>query len=198
MAPLGVKHPPNCNHCRLQTKDAHRLAAYKSGRMARGHLCPKCKARYTWKEQCRWCKTPWLSLSIDEIIAQCERINGCLIFPSWRGRTKYQMITVDGTRDYAHRLVWKSVHGEIPQGLEVCHKCDNPPCLDVEHYFLGTQRDNIQDAARKGRLRFRLLGRKQSPEHVFNKALAMLGHKVSKETRAKLSVAMLGKKRKRA
>ena len=52
-----------------------------------------------------------------------------------------------GTRpSYAvHRLVWKIFHGPIPSGMCVCHHRDSPPCIRVDHMFLGTQADNTAD-----------------------------------------------------
>lgn len=51
----------------------------------------------------------------------------------------------------AHRFAFEDKNGPIPDGLVICHKCDNPPCCNPTHLFAGTYKDNMQDCSRKGR-----------------------------------------------
>jgi hypothetical protein len=83
--------------------------------------------------------------------------NGCWLWTaSCTGKAQHGQFTfsLDGRQShvYAHRVSYELVHGPIPNGLNVCHHCDVPRCVNPAHLFLGTQNDNLNDARRKGRL----------------------------------------------
>ena len=78
-----------------------------------------------------------------------EPNSGCWI---WLGAAnRYGMTRYRGIQFRAHRLSWLTFRGSIPGGLGVLHKCDNSLCVNPDHLFLGTQRDNIHDMIKKGR-----------------------------------------------
>ena len=73
----------------------------------------------------------------------------------WKGarRGEYGALQTEGRMEGAHRVSYEINVGPIPEGMEVCHHCDNPPCVRPDHLFLGTTTDNRRDACRKGRAR---------------------------------------------
>ena len=76
---------------------------------------------------------------------------GCIEWGGAKDQDGYGVIQKDGKRKKTHRAIWEYYHGKIPSGLNICHKCDNPCCVNIDHLFLGTQNDNMQDMIKKGR-----------------------------------------------
>lgn len=83
----------------------------------------------------------------------CPERGPCWI---WRGSTTKDYGMLKGTaynNMLAHRVSWMLHNGPIPDGLDICHYCDNPTCINPHHLFIGTHKDNMMDMASKGRAR---------------------------------------------
>ena len=79
--------------------------------------------------------------------------NGCHVCTSHsHTRWGYSQFYYNGKSSYVHRYIYEQKTGKpIPDGMQVCHHCDNPACINFEHFFLGTQADNTKDMDKKGR-----------------------------------------------
>lgn len=92
--------------------------------------------------------------AIDRLMERVVRVPfaGCWL---WTGALKdngYGDCWLDGRVIGAHRAFFTLLVGEIPAGMQICHRCDVRCCVNPDHLFLGSRLDNMRDAAAKGRL----------------------------------------------
>ena len=88
---------------------------------------------------------------MGRLLQRKVHVGECWWYDGFR-RKGYGMMRVDGKLDSTHRISWRLWKGDIPDGMKVCHHCDQPPCFNPDHLFLGTQKDNVSDAVHKGRM----------------------------------------------
>ena len=135
----------NERHCRECRNEKKRMDTFDKN----AKECPICKIRHqrVAKECCEKCK----------ILNRHEKINDCW---EWTGKIRnngYGEYThiVNGNKKYilAHRGSYEVFKGKIQDGLYVCHSCDNKKCVNPDHLWVGTGKDNMQDCLKKGRLK---------------------------------------------
>lgn len=81
-----------------------------------------------------------------------EPNSGCWLWTGSLSNKGYGLFYLNGKSCRAHRVSWEIFKTPIPAGMLVCHTCDNPPCVNPDHLYVGTPRDNTQDMLRRGRM----------------------------------------------
>jgi hypothetical protein len=99
---------------------------------------------------------PAKKIPIRERLDRFSQLNeetGCIEFTGTTPGPGYGMMKVDGRPKGAHRVAWELANGPVPPGKQILHRCDNPPCVNPNHLFVGTHADNMRDKVSKGRQR---------------------------------------------
>ena len=136
---------PSCGEERAVTQPTH-------SRITTGRATGMCRS-------CTTSSRPRAPLD-ERFWAKVDRASSDACWPwlATHGRFGYGEFKVGGRSGRsvkAHRVAWELTHGPISDGLFVLHRCDNPPCCNPGHLFLGTHADNMRDMAQKGRQRAR-------------------------------------------
>ena len=92
----------------------------------------------------------------DRLLSRIEiQDNGCWIYTGGLNGRGYGNIWHNGRTRSAHVVSYEVHTGPVPEGMQVCHTCDNKPCINPDHLFVGTAQDNIDDMIIKGRNNFK-------------------------------------------
>jgi hypothetical protein len=94
-----------------------------------------------------------LSLAFLETKTTPEPNTGCWIWTGEVTPNGYGRVERGGKKLRANRVAWSIVNGPIPDGLFICHRCDNKLCVNPGHLYAGTHKENTRDAVERGRLR---------------------------------------------
>lgn len=152
------------------------LRCFEMKEMYHGRDCRECRTKYLKVKRhererkiCPVCKLEHnIGLCVEcsdkcKILNRHKKVNGCW---EWNGKLNnsgygcFQKV-IDGKKVEvrAHRVSYEIWKGEITEGMQVCHTCDNPSCCNPDHLWLGTAKENVQDCVKKGR---RLNARKRA------------------------------------
>jgi HNH endonuclease len=129
--------------------------SYKNSEFARREgigskvLCSSCPSLMPIRDRCPKGKGESIFLRL-----MSQDTDDCIEWPYWRTMWGYGTVWFGGSQEATHRLAFAMTNGSIPEDMNVLHKCDNPPCFNPRHLFLGTGQDNQTDMQNKDRSMF--------------------------------------------
>jgi len=112
-----------------------RMRRYGALTPARSYRSPKTPITYLWMQE-------------NSVV---DKKTGCIEWGKYRDTNNYGMVAYRGRLRKASRVAWELVNGPIDIGMCVLHHCDNPPCINIDHLWVGTHAQNMADCKAKDR-----------------------------------------------
>lgn len=145
----GCTYCKKCESLRWKERYKKRKEAYSERKKKKykndfGHPCKECGLIFV--DHGDFCSIQC------KLYNSIEKRNGCWIWKKDCYPNGYGYGCFNGKNEYAHRVSYQHFIGPIERGKYICHKCDIKNCINPDHLFLGTPKDNMQDAKSKGRL----------------------------------------------
>lgn len=117
-----------------------------------GKKCPKCGADfYPYSKQCLHCYQKEVSNPLPRLLRHVKKTKTCWIWVGCLSKHGYGKTNIRLRKLPAHRAFYELFKGPIPPGKCVCHTCDNPPCVNPDHLWVGTNKENLVDMIKKKR-----------------------------------------------
>ncbi len=116
-------------------------------------------------------------IKYKRVPCQYPELGDCWNCTSHGGGRDYPLVMRNGKLDRISRYAWRLNFGKILKGMHVLHHCDNPKCINPDHLFLGTRKDNMDDMMRKGRSRRKLTDKQAIEIFKSNKSNRVLADK---------------------
>jgi hypothetical protein len=123
------------------------LGTFKPVRFARNHhvrLFDAASRRTRFKKG-------WSDNGVPRFWKQVKKTKGCWNWTGYTGTHGYGMMSINSKWRLVHRFSYELHKGRVPDGLYVCHHCDNRRCVNPAHLFVGSHQDNMDDMCAKGR-----------------------------------------------
>jgi HNH endonuclease len=142
LATKTTKPLPTCKACKRVISSHHGRMRHQ--RRGYGFCSMKCSSTQHTEKALKTTKIRFFSrLDLQP--------NECHVWNGQKNKTGYGLFSINGISRLAHRVAWQFANGPIPLGKLVCHSCDNPPCCNPDHLWIGTAADNTADMWSKGR-----------------------------------------------